>query len=67
MGIDSPGVMNKETLHLGGAENIPGLHGIKFSDIGDLFNLTVKTVNDASAAAWVKLNTEAVKKKIINQ
>lgn len=51
LGIDSPGVMNKETLHLGGAENIPGLHGIKFSDIGDLFNLTVKTVNDASAAA----------------
>ena len=51
MGIDSPGVMNKETLHLGGAENIPGLHGIKFSDIGDLFNLPVKTVNDASAAA----------------
>ena len=51
LGIDSPGVMNKETLHLGGAENIPGLHGLKFSDIGDLFNLTVKTVNDASAAA----------------
>ena len=51
LGIDSPGVMNKETLHLGGAENIPGLHGIKFSDIGDLFNLTVKTVNDASAEA----------------
>ncbi len=51
LGIDSPGVMNKETLHLGGAENIPGLHGLKFSDIGDLFNLPVKTVNDASAAA----------------
>lgn len=51
LGIDCPGVVNKETLHIGGAENVPGLHGLKFSDIGDLFNIPVKTVNDASAAA----------------
>ena len=31
LGIDCPGVVNKETLHIGGAENVPGLHGLKFS------------------------------------
>ena len=51
IGLDCPGVMNSETLHMGGAENVPGLHGIKFSDIGDLFDLPVKTANDASMAA----------------
>ena len=51
LGIDCPGVVNKETVHIGGAENIPGLHGLKFSDIGDLFNIPVQTTNDASAAA----------------
>ncbi|SUW00409.1 ROK family protein [Brachyspira pilosicoli] len=51
IGLDCPGVMNSETLHMGGAENVPGLHGIKFSDIGDLFDLPIKTANDASMAA----------------
>ena len=51
LGIDCPGVMNRETLHMGGAENIPGLKGLKFSDIGDKFNLPTKTANDASMAA----------------
>lgn len=51
IGLDCPGVMNYETLHMGGAENVPGLHGIKFSDIGDLFDLPIKTANDASMAA----------------
>ena len=51
IGLDCPGVMNSETLHMGGAENVPGLHGIKFSDIGDLFDLPVRTANDASMAA----------------
>ena len=51
LGIDCPGVVNKETVHIGGAENVPGLYGLKFSDIGDLFNIPVQTVNDASAAA----------------
>ncbi|MBW5399182.1 ROK family protein [Brachyspira pilosicoli] len=51
IGLDCPGVMNSETLHMGGAENVPGLHGIKFSDIGDLFGLPIKTANDASMAA----------------
>ncbi len=51
LGIDCPGVMNRETLHMGGAENIPGLKGLKFSDIGDKFNLHTKTANDASMAA----------------
>ncbi|ACN83010.1 transcriptional regulator/sugar kinase [Brachyspira hyodysenteriae WA1] len=43
--------MNRETLHMGGAENIPGLKGLKFSDIGDKFNIPTKTANDASMAA----------------
>ncbi|OEJ13745.1 transcriptional regulator [Brachyspira hampsonii] len=51
LGIDCPGVMNRETLHMGGAENIPGLKGLKFSDIGDKFNLPTRTANDASMAA----------------
>lgn len=51
IGLDCPGVMNSETLHMGGAENVPGLHGIKFSDIGYLFDLPIKTANDASMAA----------------
>ncbi|MEI0844514.1 ROK family protein [Brachyspira pilosicoli] len=51
IGLDCPGVMNSDTLHMGGAENVPGLHGIKFSDIGDLFDLPIKTANDASMAA----------------
>ena len=51
IGLDCPGVMNSETHHMGGAENVPGLHGIKFSDIGDLFDLPIKTANDASMAA----------------
>ena len=51
LGIDCPGVMNRETLHMGGAENIPGLKGLKFSDIGDKFNIPTKTANDASMAA----------------
>ena len=51
LGIDCPGVVNKETIHIGGAENVPGLHGLKFSDIGDSFNIPVQTTNDASAAA----------------
>ena len=37
--------------HKAGAENIPGLKGLKFSDIGDKFNLPTKTANDASMAA----------------
>ena len=49
LGIDCPGVVNKETIHIGGAENVPGLHGLKFSDIGDYFNIPVQTTNDASA------------------
>ncbi|WP_295160897.1 ROK family protein [uncultured Brachyspira sp.] len=51
LGIDCPGVMNRDTIHMGGAENIPGLKGLKFSDIGDKFNLITKTANDASMAA----------------
>ncbi|MEI0579752.1 ROK family protein [Brachyspira pilosicoli] len=51
IGLDCPGVMNSETFHMGGAENVPGLHGMKFSDIGDLFDLPVRTANDASMAA----------------
>lgn len=51
LGIDCPGVTNRETLHIGGAENIPGLYGLKFSDIGYKFNLPTKTANDASTAA----------------
>lgn len=51
IGIDCPGVTNKETLHLGGAENVPGLHGLKFSYLENLFNIPVQTANDASAAA----------------
>ncbi len=51
LGICAPGVMNNDTLHIGGAENIPGLHSIKFSDIGDKFNLPTKAANDASIAA----------------
>ena len=51
LGIDSPGVINKDTLHIGGAENIPGLKGLKFSNIGDTFNLVTKCANDASIAA----------------
>ncbi|ASJ20281.1 ROK family protein [Brachyspira hampsonii] len=51
LGIDCPGVMNRETLHMGGAENIPGLKGLKFSDIGNKFNIPTKTANDASMAA----------------
>lgn len=51
LGVDCPGVVNKDTVHIGGAENIPGLKGLKFSEIGDLFNIPVHTTNDASAAA----------------
>lgn len=51
LGIDCPGVVNKATIHIGGAENIPGLKGLKFSEIGDVFNIPVQTTNDASAAA----------------
>ncbi|KLI28814.1 transcriptional regulator [Brachyspira hyodysenteriae] len=51
LGIDCHGVMNRETLHMGGAENIPGLKGLKFSDIGNKFNIPTKTANDASMAA----------------
>ena len=51
LGVCAPGVMNSETVHLGGAENIPGLFSIKFSDVGDNFNLPTKAANDASIAA----------------
>ncbi|MCZ9894027.1 ROK family protein [Brachyspira hyodysenteriae] len=53
LGIDCvPGVMNRETLHMGGAEKTPpGLKGLKFSDIGNKFNIPTKKANDASMAA----------------
>lgn len=50
-GVDSPGVSNSETLHIGGAENIPGLNGVKFSDIGDTLSIKTRHANDASVAA----------------
>lgn len=50
-GVDSPGISGGDTLHLGGAENIPGLEGLKFSDIGDTLLLPTKHANDASVAA----------------
>ena len=63
LGIDCPGVVNKETVHIGGAENVPGLHGLKFSDIGDLFNIPVQTTNDASAAALAEAKYGSGKEK----
>lgn len=50
-GVDSPGVSNEETVLLGGAENIMGMHGLKFSEVGDKFGLKTKHENDASSAA----------------
>lgn len=50
-GVDSPGISAGDTLHIGGAENIPGLKGLKFSDIGDSIGVPTKHANDASVAA----------------
>lgn len=46
----SPGMADKDTLHIGGAENIPGLYGLKFSDVGDFFNIPSRHENDANLA-----------------
>ena len=51
LAMASPGVSDKNTVLLGGCENIEGMHGLRFSDIGDRFSLPTKHENDASTAA----------------
>ncbi len=51
LGMASPGFSDDTTLLLGGCENVPGMAGIRFSDIGDRYSLPTKHDNDASVAA----------------
>ncbi len=50
-GADSPGISDKTGVHIGGAENVPGLKGLSFKDIGRVFNVDALHANDASVAA----------------
>lgn len=50
-GVDSPGISDDNDVHIGGAENIPGLLGVDFKAIGCTLNLDTHHANDASVAA----------------
>lgn len=50
-GADSPGISDNSGTHIGGAENVPGLEGLNFRDIGRVYNLDALHANDASVAA----------------
>ncbi len=51
LGIGSPGFSDKTTVLVGGGENIAGMFGIRFSDIGDKYGIPTKHDNDANVAA----------------
>lgn len=51
LGFGVPGLVDEETVLLGGCENVPGLHGMRFADIGDRFKLPTRAGNDATIAA----------------
>ncbi len=51
LGVGSPGFSDNSTLVVGGCENIPGLAGVRFSDIAAKYSISAKHDNDANVAA----------------
>lgn len=51
LGIGSPGFSDENTVLVGGGENIAGMFGMRFADIGDKFSIPTKHDNDANVAA----------------
>ncbi len=51
LGVGSPGFSDKTTMLVGGGENIAGMFGLRFSDIGDKYSIPTKHDNDANVAA----------------